>query len=343
MYKINLYYITKLKNQEFPAAYEMICSMLEEEELTVEDVAESYENVKAHIDKLHFLQNMKLQHPLTRTIRRLADQRNDYLRSLKGRVVSALTSPVETERKAAEVLNLWLHGYREYLSRARIHEQNVLVGQMMNNYQSKLAIQEAVADAGVQPFLDSISSITGEIKAALVTRAQEKTAAKRIAMALRRAAYRDLKIFFTSLQMAIVLNKNDSAIYQRYLNEVNDIMEQFKGKYESRITRRKNASEKADENQPENHENDDQDGDTTPTDSQPESAGTSRKFNVVTLDGMDSHNGVMSNSVTNGKVIDGKKNEPSNGNGNFVNDDVHSPEKAIAMYNGTSNGIDQKS
>ena len=163
MYKVNFYYFTKLKNQEFQAAYMRISSMLDGKELTVEDVAESYENVKAHIGKLNFLKDMRLKHPLTETIRHFADQRNDYLRSLKGRVASALTSPVETERKAAKVLNLWLHGYREYLSRARINEQNALVSQMMDDYQLKLTIQEAVADAGVQPFLDSISSLVGSV------------------------------------------------------------------------------------------------------------------------------------------------------------------------------------
>ncbi|MDD2474632.1 MAG: DUF6261 family protein [Dysgonamonadaceae bacterium] len=350
MKKISISFLSRLRNQEFPAAYGMICSILEGEEISVEYVSQSLASVMAQNEKLVFLRNMVLQHPLTGTIKHQTDLRNDYFSSLKGRVTSALKSPVETEREAAEVLNLWLHGYRQYLSTARIHEQTVLIEQMLEEYQSKLFIQEAVTKCGVQIILDSIAAITTEIKDAYVTRSKERTAAKRKAMMLRRVAYNYLKTLLNSIEMVISLGDADSAVYLNYLEEIDDMMEVFRAKYESRTTRRKNAAQKAEENQPEDHENDDQDGDAMPTDSQPETAGTSRKFNVMTLDGMDSHNGltneslngndVMSNSVTNGEAIDGKKNEPSTGNGAFVNGDVHNPEKGIAMYNGT-NGIDQ--
>ena len=353
MKKVSISFLSRLRNQEFPAAYGMICSILEEEEISVEYVSQSLASVMTQNEKLVFLRNMKRQHPLTRTIKHQTDLRNDYFSSLKGRVTSALKSPVETEREAAEVLNLWLHGYRQYLSTARIHEQTVLIEQMLEEYQSKLFLQEAVTKCGVQMILDSIAAITAEIKDSFVARSKEKTATKRKARILRRAAYNDLKTLIDSIKMVISLGDADSAVYLNYLEEIDDMMEVFRAKCESRATRRKNAALKAEENQPEDHENDDQDGDTMPKESQPETAGTSRKFNVMTLDGMDSHNGltneslngdgVMNNSVKNGEAIDGKKEEPSNGNDNFVNDDEHAPEKAIAMYDGTSNGIDQKS
>lgn len=353
MFKVNYYYITKLKNQEFPAAYEMICSMFKEDETSVEDVAQSFENVQAHIEKLRFLKNMKLQHPLTREIRRMTQQRNKYLRSLKGRVTSALLSPIESEREAAQVLDLWLFGYREYLSTARIYEQNALVGQMTHDFETKPAIQDAVSDAGVTSFMDSISAITEEIVTALVTRAKEKTAAKRKATVLRRDAYRDLKVFITSLQMTIALNKDDGGVYQNYLNEINDIMEGFKGKYESRSTRRKNAALEAEENQQGDDENEEQGGDGVPTEEQPEMTGKSRTLDVVTSNGMDSHNGVtneslggksvMSASVTNGEAIGGEKEDPSIGNDTFVSDEGLKPKTAIAVHANAQNGSDQDS
>lgn len=342
--------MSRLRNQEFPAAYGMICSILEDEEISVEYVTQSFASVLAHNEKLVFLRNMKLQHPLTKTIRHQTDLRNNYFRSLKGRVASALISPIETEREAAKVLDLWLFGYREYLTIARIHEQTVLVEQMLHEYRTKLPIQEAVTAAGVQPIFDGISTITDEIKSTFVTRAKEKTAAKRKARKLRGEAYGSFQTLLESLRMAISLDEEDSAVYLNYLIEIDDILEGFRAKCESRTTRRKNAAQKAEENQPENHENDDH-GDLMP-DSEPENAGTSRAFNVLALDGMDSHNGmtnsgsngngVMNNNVTNGIAVNGQNDDPSMGNGIFVNDDSHNPETAIVLYEGTSKDSDQK-
>lgn len=304
-------FLLRLRNQEFPAAYGMISSILEGEEIDVEYVTQSFEAVKAHNKKLLFLKNMKLRHPLTKPISDLKYNRQDYMLSLKGRVTSALKSPIVKEREAAKILDLWLHGHREYLSTASIHEQTMLVDQMMDEISTVPRIQTAIEDAGVMGIMDSIQSTTTELNETFLSRTKEKVAASRKASELRSAAYLDMKAFLNSLELANTLGDLDNTVFMGYVNEINDITDHFKAKYQSRTTRRKNVAE-AEANKVENPENGEQtDGEEQLVGGKPAMAGRSETFNVMTTNGMDLQNGgtknavAMRESITNGGAKNG--------------------------------------
>lgn len=338
----NVYSLTRLRNQEFSAAYGQICSILEKDEISVEYVAQSLEVVKAHKAKLIFLKNMNVRHPLTKTITELKHTRHDALTSLKGRVTSILKSPIKEECDAAKVLATWLLRYHKHLSRASIHEQTSMVNEMMDEMNKSANIQTAITIIGVTNLIDSIQANTMELEEVFLTRNKERKEERREAYEMKHVAYADMKMLFNSIEMAITLGDGDSAVYMGYVNEVNGIMETFKTKYLSRISRLQNAEqEENDENQHPEPENEEQDGDNgVSTNGKPAMANGKRTFNAMTLNSMDLHNRTsnkdldnkhaMSESVTNGEAIDEEDESVANlitGNEKLVNDTFSDTKK----------------
>ena len=126
MLKINVSCLNSLRNQEFPDALASIFTVLESDVIVEEYVIECLEIAKAERKKLGLLKSKRKGHPLSKTLRELNYNRQDYISSFRGRINYSLKSPIETERKAAKVLHAWLNRYSEYLSSPRIHEQNTL-------------------------------------------------------------------------------------------------------------------------------------------------------------------------------------------------------------------------
>ncbi len=337
MRKLNISYLIRLRNQEFPEAYGTICSILERTEMTEEYVAACFENAKAHKNKLGYLKNMKVKHHLSRIIRELNNDRQDYFLSLKGRVTYNLRSPNETERQGAKVLSLWLEGYREYLSIPRIHEQNLLVDQLSDDIETKARIGTAMREAGVMEIFESIELITSDIRTAYLQRSQEKEAQSRKVRALKSEAYVAMKTLLNAIGMAIELKSEDSDMYVGYWNEISRVLDQFNVKTLSRATRKKNAAEGKEEPMEDLVDDDkggEAEGDTPVTRIAPKviSATTkSRPYSVYTLDGMDNDvpNVVSANesSTTQPLALNGSETngEPSGGD----------EKKAVDMTPGT--------
>lgn len=329
MKKLNISYLIRLRNQQFPEAYGTICSILERNEITEEYVTACFENVKAQRQKLGFLQNMKVKHHLSGTISELNNDRQDYFLSLKGRVASNLRSPNETERKAAKVLDLWLEGYREFLSTPRILEQNLLVDQLSEDIETQARIGTAMREAGVMEIFESIELITADIRTAYLQRSQEKEAQSRKANALRSEAYAAMKTLLNGIGMAIDLKSEDSAMYVGYWNEISTVLDQFNVKTLNRATRKKNATEGKEEPMEDLVDGDkggEAEGDTPVTRIAPKMTWASTKskpYGEMSLDGMDvdlqngagadenstSTTNAMSGSVTNGVETNGADKE----------------------------------
>ena len=106
-------FLNRLRNVEFPVAYESICSQFDDEVFEAENVQQSFDAVKDYLTVVRELKNMRLQHPLTETIDELKKERHQTLLSFRVRVTSFLKSPLDNERIAAKTIDTWLYGYRD--------------------------------------------------------------------------------------------------------------------------------------------------------------------------------------------------------------------------------------
>ena len=348
----NSYSITRLRNQEFPAAYSKIVSVLEKDEIAVEYVERALEKVKVHNDNLVVLRNMTTSHHLSKTINDTKHKRHNAFLSLRGKVTSALKSPSDDEREAAKILDLWLSRYRKSFLQPSIHEESSVVREMMDEVGQRSDISSAIDTLGALSLLDSLQAITTKIDRDFMTRHKERTENSRKAHAIKRESFADLKMLFNSVEMAITLKDGDSTLLMGIVQEVNGLMDTFKAKYQSRVTRKKNAAEENQNAQPENGEQDGE-GDMTALskNGKPAMPDGMKTYGAKALDGMDLQNGTtngsldgklaMNGSETNGAATDGAKEKDvdlSASNGGGVNNiSLDSQEDATKKHEGASN------
>lgn len=241
--KIHISYMLGLRNQEFPEVFGSICTILERAEITEPYLAECLQLAKTKESGLKFLKNLNRKHLLTSTISELTRDRHDYYLSLRGKAAYSMKSPIVEERNAGRMLVLWLDGYREHLLFAKRHGQNLLCDQLADDIANNASLDEAMDKVGLSAHFNSIKSITTEIRMLWSQRSEDLEAQSREADLVRRQAYEVMKRVINALDMAIMLDGEDSARYVGYWNEIAKLLDQFNAKVLSRSTRRRNAAE----------------------------------------------------------------------------------------------------
>lgn len=295
------YSLMRLRNQEFPAAYGSICSVVENKEFTVEYLTKAIECVNSHNSKLVILKNMNYKHPNTAKIDELKVKRHDAFLSLKGKAKYGLRSPIDSEREASELLNTWFMRHRKHLVRPSIHEQSSVAKEMNDDIVNNTDIQEALSELGVIDTFDSIQLFTNKIDRLFSMRNKDLQEVTRVAYRLKKDAYGDLLMLLNSIEMAIVFEDGDKTVLMGYVKEINGIMQTFKAKYERRTTRSRNANEETDNNLPEPSVDDET------NDGSEESVDT---FNSDT--GINDASSTMSEPETTNLFNDASKNGTSN-------------------------------
>ena len=347
MVKVNISGLNRLINQEFPQAYRLIVSRLEEEEFEVADVQKAFEGVVAQNVELNKVKNKLAKHDLTRIITSLKETRHEHLVSLKGRVTYSMKSHSNDEREAAIILNAWLDREHDFLTRKSIQFQSQSVYRMNDDVVLYPNLFEALTTLGLGDVIDSLVSISNQIDKNFLKRNTDKKAESKKAYELRRNAYKAMQILITSMEQVIELEKDDVDVYNGYLSEIEGILSNFFAEQANRTTRRNNAAQKLEEEQ------DDQDGgDVEPMGGKPAMAGGSRTLDAMALGGMDLQNGTtngslkekaaMNGSVTNGAATNGaatngeskKMYDPATGSGGLgVNDiSLDTPKDATKKH-----------
>ena len=246
MKSLHLSHMMRLKNQDFPEAFSTICSILERTELNEPYLAACLSLAKVEFNKLGLLKNIRRKHPLSRTLHELILERQDYFSALRGRVTYCFKSPDVKERRAAKVLDFWLDGYSELLSIPRMRQQSLLVDQLLDDMSNSSAISDAMDDAGLRSYFNSIVDITQQIRETILVRSAQRQDYRKKAYTLKRSAYNTMKVLMNALHMAIKLDSEDKDTYVKYWNEICDILTMYNVDVLSRATRRKTAAEKED-------------------------------------------------------------------------------------------------
>ena len=347
MHKLNVSYLNRLRNQEFPDVFRAICSVLERDEISETYLVDFLEKAKSKMNSLGLLKNMRMKHPITRTITQLTRDRHAYLLSLKGKITYGLKSPIIEERNAANVLDAWLDRYREYLKQPRTSEQNNLVAQMADDIDKFANINDAFNSAGLLNMFDSIKAITTDIELAYDNRSESMEDQRIMANKVRLEAYDAMKRLINALDMAIEEGNENSEKYKRYWNEISKILDMFYAKVQMRSTWHKYAAEKKNEQPVDNgvdgETGDDAEGNAPATRTTPRmtTAMRSTPYSTAGLNkgmDMDLQNGQpLNDSLT----IDNDADDAMNGSVTFNNNDVATPtdgNKAQADDATTQNG-----
>ena len=242
-----LTYLIRLRNVEFPVAYESICSKFDDEVFEAENVQQSFDAAKDYLTVVRELKNMRVQHPLTETIGELTKERHQTLLSLRGRVTYFLKSPLDNERTAAKTLDTWLYGYRDDLNYPSIKAQSGIVDNMAMNLDENAALHEAVETLGLVQSFNSLKITTADIKFGNNKRLKDRKAKLLKASIIRETAYTKMNTFRKSIEVVLELKTVDIEKYTNYLDDINWAMADFRSSYLSKTTRNANAALKAEE------------------------------------------------------------------------------------------------
>ena len=334
MVKCNYYLLNRLVNKEFPGAYRQIATHLEGVEFTVEDVQQAFNAMVAKVEALSYIKSNLALHPLTAEIAKLNEERHQNLSSLRGRVVYAKKSPVAEDRKAAQTLHVWISRENSSFTSKNMNHQNDAVHRLEHDMKLNLEIGEALTTLGMMSTITEIVITSSQILDLTVTRRDEKRAATSKSAELRREAYNAMKAFVMAIEVAVVLKKGDDDIHFECLKLINDVVSDFYAKHQSRVTRQRNAAEKAkaETNPHASHVNDEQKGvNVMPMGGKLATASRSNAYGVQTPNDMDLQTDgaatnvamkgalAMSKSVNSGETLGGN-NEKANNSAASSND-----------------------
>ena len=281
-------HLMHLRNQETKAAFDQILGVFKKEEITIDYVAETFEDAKAESEKLVILRNMNKKHYLTKTITEQKHTRFDYFTVFTDTVTTALKSPSEAKRKAAQVLSEWLEPYRKSLGRPLLAVQTTLVDEITDEIDILSRVSDAIETLDLISELNSIKLVTADIKANIDKRHNERIEERRKAQIQKRSAYAKLIIFLNSVEMVINMNGENKATYLSYAEKVNGYLDSYRATLLSRSTRFKTAAEKEQAN---SDKGNNAEGNITTTSASSESDGTMRStpYNLTSFvdEGMD--------------------------------------------------------
>lgn len=328
MRKINLSSLNRLRNQEFPDVFRAICSVLERDEITETYLADFLEKAKAKRGGLGLLKNMMRKHPITKPINDMTEDRHNYLMSITGKITAGLKSPLANERKAAQVLDVWLQRYSANLKKPRTTEQNTLVEQMTEDIEIDTNIAEAMESLDLDPSFASIKLITADIMKAFDDRSENREIERIMAKEVRREAYEAMKRLINALDMAIEEGNENSAKYIRYWNEISKIIDAYYVKVQMRSKWYQYAADKKKEqavdNETEGEMGDGADGNTPAQRTTPRMFTTmqNKPYSAAGLDnGMDMD--LQNAGETNVDLA--ATGDAMNGSGTINNNDVATP------------------
>lgn len=299
-------YLAQFKNEEFKISFEHVCSQLEGEEFTVEDVQKAYQNAVACISELEILRPDKGPHPLTRSITDNRDLRFKSLQSMKGRVTSFLKSPVQEEQEAAQLIMTWLNRFKKNYHKPSIHKQTEMVNNMSKDLSQDQAIGEALVVLGLVETFDHIRTTTASIVRNVAAREIEERAEVLKSIKVRQNAYDKMKMLRTTIETAIKLEKGDIDKHYEYLRTINFALTDFKTLHLSDNTRRLNAAlEAEEENNSSSPVNEDQINSSVNTKT------TTSRSNLISMseemgenNQFSTHDVAMQSSTTKGDVVE---------------------------------------
>lgn len=247
MIRFKFSFLEALKNKEFPMFYDQLCSMLEVDDIVDVNLKECLQNLKGHQDEMKYVRRLQGPHRLTPVLRKQTLARKEFLISLRGKVLAGLNSPLPNERNAAATLKIWLDKPRDSFYAPSINRHTRLVNDLMHERDLTANIQEAITEMGLESIIDPIVALTEEINANFMIRTHEQAENVRKVLAIRRAAYADLKRFFKAFDVALSVEKPGETFYSDKAKVIDNLLDDYRVKLYARRTRRQNAAQ---------HEND---------------------------------------------------------------------------------------
>ena len=245
MEKIHISFMKDLRNIEFGELFDIVSTIVTAENIGLSNLTMACEHLQPHAQELMKMNNQKIKHPLTQIIREQVNTRTEYLAGLRMTVDAKMMWHKPEQRLAAERLQLWLKSYKDDIYSPTISTQSAMVENLMADRKEDTTIKEATALLGLDELLDEIVKITDNIRRNQLARVNEKDIYEVDGQAIRKAAYKDLKILVSVIDSSYNIGANEKQREQlaALSRSLKASLQDFHTLLKSRNTKRKNKKE----------------------------------------------------------------------------------------------------
>ena len=242
MEKIHIRFMKDLRNIEFEELFDLIYTSVVTLKIDEPSITTAIERIELHRKELLRMNHKKLKHPLTQPIQKQVNSRTEYLACLRMMVDAKMLSHKPAERIAAKRLMLWLHPYKNSIYAPTIHKQSRMVKDLMEDRKQSKEIKQATALLDIDELLEAIVNISSRIELNYLKRLDEKSMYNVDGLAIRNAAYKDLKVLVSVLEVSYNLCVDDEQREQLVEMSIliNGCLKDFRTLVRSRDTKRKN-------------------------------------------------------------------------------------------------------
>ena len=245
MEKMHIRFMKDLRNHYFAQQFDVIYKIATAEKVEIPTLETVIERLKPHRRKLMQMNSVKLKHPLTQSIQDQANTRTEYLSCLRLTLEAKRMSHKSEERIAAESLVFWLSPYKDNIYAKTISRQSRMIEELMNDRKLSAEIQQATSLIGLDELLEAIVDINAKIKSNYLKRLNEKEVYSVNGLAIRDAAYKDLKLLVNLIEVSYNLCSDDELRGQ--LKElslmINEGLKEFRTHLRSQTTRKRNKKD----------------------------------------------------------------------------------------------------
>lgn len=247
MQKVHINFMKDLRNIEFEELFGIISSVVAIENIGLPTLTIAIDQLQQHTQELSKMNYQKIRHPLTPIIREQVNTRSQYLICLRMTIDAKMMGHKHEQRLAAQCLQSWLKSCKEDIYSPTISKQSRMVDNLIADRKESADIKEATALLDLDDLLSEIVELTANIRRNQLARVNDKDIYEVDGQALRKAAYKDLKILINVLESNYYIGANEEQRNQlAALNDVlNESLKDFRTLLKSKRTKRKNKIESA--------------------------------------------------------------------------------------------------
>ncbi|HZJ80334.1 MAG TPA: DUF6261 family protein [Dysgonamonadaceae bacterium] len=245
MEKIHIRFMKDLRNHDFGELFDAIYNVAEAKKIDVPSVTIAIDRLAPHCKKLLRMNSVKLIHPLTQLIQKQVAIRTEYLGSLRFSIKAKMLSHIVEERVAAKRLEIWVSPYKQNIYPPTIHRQSRMVEDLMNDRKQKKEIKQATALLLLDDLLEAIVTMNDKIRHNFLIRMNEKEEYVVDGLAIRNAAYDDLKVLISVLESNYEIGTNNLQREQlvELSSSINDNLKDFRTLLRSRTTKKRSKKD----------------------------------------------------------------------------------------------------
>ena len=241
--KLEIGFINRLTNDEFPQLVLKVTAVLEEKQLEGAQNQAAFARLNAHSEALKQVVNSSKFHPLTELIVSKSKERKRHIMALIKKIDANINSAESSSRDAATTLSGWIHAHRKGFYKLKSDKHSRLIFNMNEELQLSSDFAAALTSLSLKKEFEAIVAETQVIEQLFLTRSNEIADARKRPMPIREKVYEDLSNMLRALELSGYMGSIPAEEYAQLVERIKEILVYYRQNVRLRATNRRKAKE----------------------------------------------------------------------------------------------------